>query len=565
MTTESRSALDDTTYHYGISNCLMNYEQGTGFYFLPCVGNHVPADRMGEDVYAHPMLPDQVTPVYPTGARNEFYYFTYDRVNNVLKNVQTRAHGSLTLRSTSGANRLMALPGMIPDKTWAEDVNKEVIWVGVRTYDNPGTGIKVKQLLWYDTSDTAPFHANNFSFEIYPDHDTPGKLKGLITTPMSLCCPNTSLWPKYRGCIGLQVYDGKVSFPSAVVYDNTYIHNYTSTSECENSVKILVLLKPDGGTGVASQPCVLNSSIEMAGLTITDACQINHTAWSVSNGVITEATPNEFQITKLDTQPIRVEDSFQIVSLSYPENTEWLLEFADKTSLFTMKGEATFTIDKASTIVNRDYTLAQSAEGLRVCYGKFFTGQSQPLSGLSTRIGVGCTLCGQTTVQAPDSSGTETLNCWQLVQSSLVIPFGCPRTWKAKQVKLDWSGWTGSATAGSKVFVWLARDQFIETHPEYLGKLQISTGGTVAGCELVGEIDPTSGTTNKTFNIQDLASSTATIILTAFMDMDNLNPGTSPLNNDNFHIGVGNLALNMMSKELTGIDTCMIPNIQLLG
>ena len=196
-----------------------------------------------------------------------------------------------------------------------------------------------------------------------------------------------------------------------------------------------------------------------------------------------------------------------------------------------------------------------------MCYGKFFTGQAVPVGGLTNRIGVGCSLVGSTTVQSPDSTTPQTLNCWQLVQSSLVIPFGCPRQWKAKQVKLDWTNWTGNATTGSKVYVWLARDQFIQTHPEYLGKLAISTGGTVAGCELVGEIDPTSNVKNKTFNIQDLASATATIILTAFIDMDEINPSGTTWTRK----GVGNLALNMLTMELTGMDTCMIPDIQLLG
>lgn len=58
MTTASRNALDDTTYHYGIVRCLMNYEQGTGFFFIPFVGNHVTEDRIGEEVYYYPMFQD---------------------------------------------------------------------------------------------------------------------------------------------------------------------------------------------------------------------------------------------------------------------------------------------------------------------------------------------------------------------------------------------------------------------------------------------------------------------------------------------------------------------------
>lgn len=94
-----------------------------------------------------------------------------------------------------------------------------------------------------------------------------------------------------------------------------------------------------------------------------------------------------------------------------------------------------------------------------------------------------------------------------------------------------------------------------------MGKVAVSTGGNVAGCELIGEIDPTSNTRTATFNIQDLASYTATIIITAFLDMDELNPSanfTTPK-------GVGNIALNMMTMELTGTNRCFLPDIQLLG
>ena len=143
----------------------------------------------------------------------------------------------------------------------------------------------------------------------------------------------------------------------------------------------------------------------------------------------------------------------------------------------------------------------------------------------------------------------------------MIVPFGCPRTWKAKQIKLDWNRWTGRGTAGSMIYVWLVRGQFIVKAPDYLGKFPISTGGTVPGCELVGQIDPTSATKVATFNIQDLSSPTATIILTAFIDMDAINPSASMT----FPKGVGSLSLDMSSMELSGTETCFIPDIYLLG
>lgn len=483
-------------------------------------------------------------------------------MNNKLNEVQVRAHSYLALRSVSGLYRVIALPGMAVDKTWMESSNKEIIWLGARSGDSQtNTHVNIMPLLVdYNNSDSY-FHMNKFNIMAYRLNNYTGVLKDLVTVPYELAAPNTTSWPKYRACVGVQVTGGDVQFSNAISYDNTYVHDYTSTINCNSNLKIMVLYRPDGGTGVADSIYSLNSSIEQSGISLNETAQVTHPYWSVLNGVITTPTPNEYMISKLDTQPLRVDSTFQTRVMDYPESTNWLNEFADKTFLWAQKNEATFVVNKGETLVNEDYDLADSAEGLRVCYGKFFTGQAVPVGGLANRIGVACSLIGSTTVQSPDSTTPQTLNCWQLIQSSLVIPFGCPRTWKAKQVKLDWTNWTGNATTGSKVFVWLARDQFIMTHPEYLGKLAISTGGTVAGCELVGEIDPTSIIKNKTFNIQDLAAPTATLIITAFIDMDEINPSGTTWTRK----GVGNLALNMLTMELTGMDTCMIPDIQLLG
>ena len=148
MTTASRNALDDTLYHYGIVRCLMNYEQSGGFYFIPFVGNHVTENRLSEDVYYYPMLQEQVEGIYPSTERNEFYYFKYDKVNNVLKEVQARAHMSLSLKSVDGIGRVIAYPAMAVDKTWMDSANKEVIWVGVRSGDGQAdTHITIRSIL----------------------------------------------------------------------------------------------------------------------------------------------------------------------------------------------------------------------------------------------------------------------------------------------------------------------------------------------------------------------------------------------------------------------------------
>lgn len=401
MTQKSRDALDDETYHYGIVRCLMNYEQGRGFYFMPCVGNHVTENRLSEEVYYYEMIKDQVTPIRPDSQKNTFYYFNYDKANNMLVNVQAREHLYLYL----GGTELIALPGMVPDREWVRSVNKEISWIGVRRGRVSSNSIYIETLLYYDSNGTQPWHYTFFKGYPMRLNSQTGVIVDVVTLPFSVCCPEnrTEQWPKYRGCFGIQVTGGEVNFGyNCSLYDNTYIHNYTSTFNCDSSVKVMVATRPDGGSGNAESMECLNSSIEMAGITLNENAQVTHAAPTLKNKVITGATQSQFAICKIDQKPIRVNSTFQVDSLSYPENTNWLTEFADGTSIWAQKNEATFTVDKGSTIVNEEYNLADSAEGLRVCYGKFFTGQAVPLGGLTSRIGVACNLVGSTTVQAPD-------------------------------------------------------------------------------------------------------------------------------------------------------------------
>ena len=109
--------------------------------------------------------------------------------------------------------------------------------------------------------------------------------------------------------------------------------------------------------------------------------------------------------------------------------------------------------------------------------------------------------------------------------------------------------------------MWLARDQFITNHPDFLGKKEISTGGTVRGCELVGQIDLSRSSKNQLFNIHDLESNVATIIISAFVDMDEINPSSGVT----LPQGVGSISLNMQTQELGGTSTCFLPDIYLLG
>lgn len=234
--------------------------------------------------------------------------------------------------------------------------------------------------------------------------------------------------------------------------------NYTSTIETDASLKVIVLYKLESQT-LAEGILSLDSSIEKAGMTLTEDTQVTHSTWAVKNNVVTEPTHGlEFMVTNLDTSPIKVLETFEKRVMTFPPNAKWVTAFPDYSAMWARESENTVSIERGDYTVYDEYVLANSAEGLRVCYGKFFNGQAKPVANMTKRIGAACSLVGSTTVQLEGADATSSLNCWQLVQSSLVIPFGCPRTWKAKKVRLDWSNWTGTATTGSKIYVWLARD-----------------------------------------------------------------------------------------------------------
>lgn len=120
MTQISINALNDETYHYGIVRCLMGYDNGKGFYFLPCVGNHVPANRVGEEYYHYDILPDQVDGIYPTTEKNKFYFFGYDTANNQIINARVEQHTWLRLKGVDhNQYALIGLPGMAIDNTYS--------------------------------------------------------------------------------------------------------------------------------------------------------------------------------------------------------------------------------------------------------------------------------------------------------------------------------------------------------------------------------------------------------------------------------------------------------------
>lgn len=110
--------------------------------------------------------------------------------------------------------------------------------------------------------------------------------------------------------------------------------NYTSTIETDSSLKVIVLYKLDSQT-VAEGILALDSSIEKAGMTLSDSTQVTHTSWSVKNNVVTEPDHGlEFMVTNLDTNPIKVLETFEKQVTGYPTEARWVQELQDKSALW---------------------------------------------------------------------------------------------------------------------------------------------------------------------------------------------------------------------------------------
>lgn len=584
MYEESKEFLEDDD-HYGIVNCLMNYENAEGFFILPCVGRHITETSIHHVYYD--ILDHQVDGVYASGDGDEFIYFNYDKANCKLTNVRKQEHKQCRLQGISQLyrNRLIALPGMVTHTL--NDKIRDCLWVGVKSgnQNNTDNYMIVTSLLMTNTDIYTPqyYHNIHFVFSAMRHAEYTGRLKEIIPVPVEAYRP----YPyrgiyDYKAGAGVVVVDGEVAFVGSEIYDDHNEIPYTSTLGCDRTVKIIVNYKSDT-TAVSQNHLCLDSSFEKSGVKLTKNAMVNHTYWSVKNNNVIAPTGNEWIASGLEEtkqvvdekgetitvveklQPVKVLNDFTPITTSYGEDVRCLSEFANDTSIWSYPSKVGDMVKKGYFITINDYDLNSSAEGLRVCYGKFFTGQSTKVSGLEKRIGASFSLNSNTTVglhiNSPIAYSTQTINCWQIAQSSLVVPFACPRTWKATQVKLDWSRWTGTATQGTKIFVWLMRENFIETHPQFLGKVQVSTGGTVPGAELIGEIDPRSTTKVKTFQIQDLGCFTATLVITAWMDMDEINPNDTMM----FPRGVGKVAVNMKTQEVENQETAFLPDIYLLG
>lgn len=212
-----------------------------------------------------------------------------------------------------------------------------------------------------------------------------------------------------------------------------------------------------------------------------------------------------------------------------------------------------------------DITAAESAVGLRTLYAKLYTNKlyniSQSVVGSKERIGAGFVVkTGAVTVNALNGTtySEVSVQTWQLTLASLVVPFSVPQDFRATLLRLDWPKLTAT---GGKLNVWLKRDSYVSEMPDLSdASFYLADRPAIDGWELLGTVD--SGETSSSFALEALAGYCATLMFTAFISLDDLNPSdamTMPQ-------GVATaLDVNSITGDVAGLDTTWKPNITLIG
>lgn len=211
-------------------------------------------------------------------------------------------------------------------------------------------------------------------------------------------------------------------------------------------------------------------------------------------------------------------------------------------------------------------TDAQSAFGLRTLYSRLSLGSLSPIEkkdiGGDDRPGAAFCIRGET-INVKTGLGVGDVvqaKCWNLSASVLVVPFSCPRDFLARKIRLEWDA--VAATDGSKVCVWLKRGSYEGYPTSYPKAIFTGDAKSVGGWELVGKIEPEDDTSGSVeLDVSPLDCEVATLLFTAFVSQDDFNPASDMT----LPKGIGNVKINSVSGEVSGLDSGFRPDITLIG
>jgi hypothetical protein len=212
-----------------------------------------------------------------------------------------------------------------------------------------------------------------------------------------------------------------------------------------------------------------------------------------------------------------------------------------------------------------EVTAAQSAVGLRALYAKLYTKMLDSIPqndiGSKERIGAGFVVkSGAVTVDALNGTvySGVTVPTWQMSLSSLVVPFSVPQEFRATKIRLNWPKITAT---GGKFNVWLKRGEYVSDMPEVAeSSFYLADTAEVSGWELLGLVDPAEH--EVIFRIDPLADRVASLLFTAYISLDELNPS------DDMVMPQGvctEMSVAPITGAITGLDSTWKPDITLLG
>ena len=211
-------------------------------------------------------------------------------------------------------------------------------------------------------------------------------------------------------------------------------------------------------------------------------------------------------------------------------------------------------------------TDAQSAFGLRTLYSRLSLGSLSPIEkkdiGWDDRPGAAFCIRGET-INVKTGLGVGDVvqaKCWNLSASVLVVPFSCPRDFLARKIRLEWNA--VAATSGAMVNVWLKRGGYEGYPTSYPKAIFTCAAKSIGGWELVGKIEPEDDTSGSVeLDVSPLDCDVATLLFTAFVSQDGFNPASDMT----LPRGIGNIKINSVSGEVSGLDSGFRPDITLIG
>ena len=183
------------------------------------------------------------------------------------------------------------------------------------------------------------------------------------------------------------------------------------------------------------------------------------------------------------------------------------------------------------TAFRTDVTTAGSVVGLRLLYAALYDGRLSGASPASYAARPGASFCVEAaSVKRACSPLGHILEVpvWQLRASALVVPFAAPTAFTARRLRLDWSGFSGSATAGTRWRVWLKRGAASYEAPSIVPVgFWLPDGKDVDGFGLLGEIDAAGAATEAVFELSPPLPTLATVMVTGYVSMDGVNPSAA--------------------------------------